>query len=676
MMRVVLIVRAGTTTTVTNLPSTNHLTGHKINGPKISSNTASPSETLLKSRVTNAPEADSAGESIVRCSETPLDVEPSSMVIRQKDKGCDHSDNTQSTQVPFNQNSNPSPATCRQIPARRLSEVAANTDHLAECQDSAPYNGAIDVDSHETITEQESQGLSEEMHKNHALPNNSVPSAHTDAIALDLSTPANTDTRNRTETQDKEQTPRGMLCNHSERRRSLPRQQADAFLTSRRRPLPLQLNVPPACLHFVGRKSLLDDLADFMCSKASRQVYNSNTNVEQDLAASHESDKRSRIATICGYPGIGKTEIARQFVLRNGDDFDFVFWIRSDSQVALARSFHDAAIALQLIDGRRDYSHRKSTELCKSWFEQTTSPWLLVFDNVADFELLKTYLPSSSLGRVIITTRLSIGVGTGLNLTVPRLSREEGADLLLYLIDHAKKDIPHPDTVQQLLRVTEGLPVLFELGVLLLEIEIGRKVGKSDLEQLANSQIPDSALQSSTNLPQFLLRYTAMQDLSTQANEACHVFACLDYHDMDARILLAGASFEVPLRTLPMTWSDLNSCVQETTQHGLLRISSENSLAWKHELIQEAFHALMTPLQMAAALNITSHLLLSRWPTRKKFRNIVYGFWPEFDNLHNHVHRLCRLVLSRLEEMEHASRLITMPVLDPSFVELLTRSIW
>ena len=76
--------------------------------------------------------------------------------------------------------------------------------------------------------------------------------------------------------------------------------------------------------------------------------------MSDDCSPSDESDSAShlRMFALCGPGGIGKSQVATEFVYRCNESllFDAIIWISADEPVKLARSFEQAATALGLVE--------------------------------------------------------------------------------------------------------------------------------------------------------------------------------------------------------------------------------------------------------------------------------------------------------------------------------------
>ncbi len=165
-----------------------------------------------------------------------------------------------------------------------------------------------------------------------------------------------------------------------------------------------------------------------------------------DLAAALNFQDAAAISQVettatTGLGGIGKTQLATEFIHRYGQFFaGGVFWLSFENQRAIP-----AAVAacgdVDALNLRSDFALRPLEEQVRlvrsAWLDPT--PRLLVFDNCEDPELLARWRPASGGCRILITSRrgewervLNVRM-----LPLDVLSRNESIDLLLRLSPHA-----------------------------------------------------------------------------------------------------------------------------------------------------------------------------------------------------------------------------------------------
>jgi len=152
--------------------------------------------------------------------------------------------------------------------------------------------------------------------------------------------------------------------------------------------------------------------------KGSRMPYARNplfVGHEEDLKGLAAALKGGRtaaigqIAAVSGMGGIGKTQLAVEFVHHYGQFFAGVFWLNFGvpgsipSEVALCGG-------KVYLDLHPNYDNLKEQDqiglVLAHW--QNGLPWLLVFDNCEDEDLLNKWYPTSGASRVVVTSRCAI----------------------------------------------------------------------------------------------------------------------------------------------------------------------------------------------------------------------------------------------------------------------------
>lgn len=157
-----------------------------------------------------------------------------------------------------------------------------------------------------------------------------------------------------------------------------------------------------------------------------------------------------RSVVLCGSGGIGKTQIANEFVYRLRSKFEVILWISAASRRDIAQSFGQAAVALGLIEADSPMStdyvltrHALLNWLAKPLKTQSLSneqlpeevSWLVIFDNVEDPDVIEDYWPVHSPGSVLVTTQdplvHCLYHSGGTELSLRPMQQTEAASLLV-----------------------------------------------------------------------------------------------------------------------------------------------------------------------------------------------------------------------------------------------------
>ncbi|KAI2616843.1 hypothetical protein GGR54DRAFT_641435 [Hypoxylon sp. NC1633] len=140
--------------------------------------------------------------------------------------------------------------------------------------------------------------------------------------------------------------------------------------------------------YFIGRSETLARIKDHL----------------RPFLANYQGPEPRRAYSLWGKGGVGKTQIAVQYVLDSLHEFPYVLWARADTREKLLASFSKYALNLGLItEEGRDPRH--GCEALLQWYSTTESPWLLVFDNADDISVLTEFWRHGSRGSILVTSR-------------------------------------------------------------------------------------------------------------------------------------------------------------------------------------------------------------------------------------------------------------------------------
>ena len=163
-----------------------------------------------------------------------------------------------------------------------------------------------------------------------------------------------------------------------------------------------------------------------------------------------------------GLGGIGKTQLALEYVYTHRDNYEFVFWISAVSEATLLSSFQDIAKRTRCVPNTLSMPPPEIASAVLAWLNRQES-WLLVIDNLDNIEVIDPYLPNVSIRKhTLITTRNQhCDDIPAEGLEVGALEIDEAVQLLL---TRAKVE-------RSTERQDEAVKIVTELGYLPLAIE-------------------------------------------------------------------------------------------------------------------------------------------------------------------------------------------------------------
>ncbi len=141
---------------------------------------------------------------------------------------------------------------------------------------------------------------------------------------------------------------------------------------------------------------------------------------------------------LCGLGGIGKTQIALEYVYRYADEYTAVLWAQADTREDLLSECIALASTLNLPE--KDLSdHHQVNAALMDWL-RAHEGWLLILDNADDLSMVSEFLPRGGKGHILLTTR---AMATGQHIEgieIEKMAYEDGVSLLLHRAKLIKDD--------------------------------------------------------------------------------------------------------------------------------------------------------------------------------------------------------------------------------------------
>ena len=125
----------------------------------------------------------------------------------------------------------------------------------------------------------------------------------------------------------------------------------------------------------------------------------------------------SLVQQISGLGGIGKTQTAQEYAFRFRRKYDLIGWIDAETNRNILSGIKRVLVSIGEI-AENETNASAIRDKAQNWFE-THDRWLLIFDNVEDFEQVTQFFPRHIRGNILLTSRASANhVGEVLNLNV------------------------------------------------------------------------------------------------------------------------------------------------------------------------------------------------------------------------------------------------------------------
>ena len=166
-------------------------------------------------------------------------------------------------------------------------------------------------------------------------------------------------------------------------------------------------DIPIRNRNFTGRVELLDRLGAALSKTSSTSVLP---------------------PTLKGLGGVGKTQLVIEYVHRNLDKYDLIWWIPAEQTTTVLAALTQLAhrVDLPIADDQQETARTVLNWLAAGGDDRD---WLLVYDNADEPSALRPLLPSTG-GHVIVTTRIEDWSTIGVPIEVDVFRRDESVQML------------------------------------------------------------------------------------------------------------------------------------------------------------------------------------------------------------------------------------------------------
>ena len=326
---------------------------------------------------------------------------------------------------------------------------------------------------------------------------------------------------------------------------------------------------------FTGRKQILDLLYD----------------------AFHSGKAATQAQAISGLGGIGKTQIATEYAHRYHSAYRVILWIRGDTKEKMLADVASLAAVLNLKE-QYEQEQQYVIDAVQSWLRKNTD-WLLIVDNIEDLRLVRTILPVTARGHILLTTRTQTTGNVAQCIDLGKMTLDEGALFLLRRtkllgLDATLQDASTADcqSAKALAEVLDGLPLALdqagayieESGFNLSHYLYRYRAGRTKLLGMRGSFAFDHP---ASVIATFTYTFEKVEKISPTALELLRFCAFLHPDAIPEELVIHGAPELGP--TLQCVVSDpisLDKTIMTLRRFSLLSRNSSSSMLSMNRLVQ------------------------------------------------------------------------------------------
>lgn len=424
------------------------------------------------------------------------------------------------------------------------------------------------------------------------------------------------------------------------------------------------LDIHSANDDFCGREDVLERLAAALLPSKST-VTASRTSLRQ--------------FALCGFGGIGKTEIAREFTRRYKNSFDEVFWVVADEVAQLDDRYQQISLALGLEASSDCQSQVVSREIVKGWLSNPTqylsgsdeavqpgqarseAKWLLIFDNADDPMILADYWPQGS-GSILITSRdplaKTIFTRTSSGLDVGALSQSES----LSLFHHPTEAFgdPEDDRARQISDAIGGVPLAISQMAGIIRRQ---DLTLSEFFELYRDHEEHASLYETkfdTNLITYrhsISTVWAFEKLKPQARQLLQLMSIFDPDVIGEDLLMQASAEMLGEEGAPFKKSHYIDARADLLQSSLVQRDKPNQQLSVHRIVQDTILATTDGATKRTLFGQIVKILWADWPSampkpskkpdlpqpKSSGGRLHVGRWPVCAAMYPHVLRLHQL---------------------------------
>jgi len=381
-----------------------------------------------------------------------------------------------------------------------------------------------------------------------------------------------------------------------------------------RRPSAVWGNVPQRNRYFTGRAALLRELHTRLAAGPTVVL----PEVRQEA--------------LHGMAGVGKSQLAIEYVYRHQADYDVIWWIPSEHSAQIGQALVELARRLDLETGNEANLAVPAVREALRRGEPYDN-WLLVFDNAEDPRAVREYFPQGGNGKIIVTSRNIEWSQVNNPLEVNVFERSESKDLLR-LRDPGLSD----GDADRIAEALGDLPLAIEQAATwraetAMSPDEYLRLFEEEREELLGTEPPlDYELPVRAAWNMSLKRLTEGNLAALRLLQVCSFFAP---EPISRQILRRGRTAKI-VPELDKALRDpfrLSELIRDINRYALARVDHRTGSIQMHRLVQQVLRGAMTDDERETMLSGAHALLVASDPDDPSSPE----FWPQYAELFPHV---------------------------------------
>ncbi|MEO3972563.1 FxSxx-COOH system tetratricopeptide repeat protein [Streptomyces sp. CAU 1734] len=332
-----------------------------------------------------------------------------------------------------------------------------------------------------------------------------------------------------------------------------------------------------------------------------------------------------------GMGGVGKSQIAIEYVYRHSREYRLIWWIPSEQENQIVQSLIELGEQMGLQAGSQVSAVPAVLRALRRG--EPYADWLLVFDNAENPEEVSRYFPGGGPGRVLVTSRNSEWSATANSLEVNVFTRGESVALL------RRRSPQLTESATDMLAAALGdLPLAVEQAAVWLA-ETGMPVRQYlELFERKRDELLASDAPADYEMPVAAAWNVSLERLREDRPDALHLLQVCAFfapEPISWELFSAVRGVSVP-PALQSTLDDpikLSRAVREIGRYALARIDHRQNTIQLHRLVQRVLVEQMEPEQREQ-MRHAAHQLLSNADPRNPQRA---AHWPRYSALLPHL---------------------------------------